>query len=200
MGARSSGWRAVPTRVALGAALVMAAVASWPFLPHSTGVYILKIAEPAQPEQVQASTRPAASSSPAPLAPRRAASHDLHMAEASTAGAHEPTAPKAAAIHAPAPAPAAQVMPAPLVQPPPARPPPAPAPPAEQLRARAATFRQRLAAEPSDVERAWSWRLQGLRPRGIVVAAGSPGLLANAFVGLFVLRHTIGCTLPIMVM
>lgn len=73
-------------------------------------------------------------------------------------------------------------------------------PPPEQLRSRVAAFRKRLAASQSAVEQAWDEWLEGLRPRGVVVAAGSPNSLANAFVGLFVLRHSLGCQLPFVVM
>ena len=36
--------------------------------------------------------------------------------------------------------------------------------------------------------------------RGIVVAAGSPQYIANAFVNLYVLQRHLNCTLPIVIM
>ena len=180
-------WRAVPRLVALGAALIAFVVTSGPSLPHLTRADVVRSAAPSQLKEVRSGG--AASKPPQPA--RHPASHALDMANLSAAGgadgrdAEPPQAPaKVAAVQHPPPPPEVQ----------------APAPPAEQLRSRVAAFRERLAANRSAIEQAWGERLKGLRPRGIVVAAGSPNLLTNAFVGLFVLRHSLGCTLPIMVM
>lgn len=52
----------------------------------------------------------------------------------------------------------------------------------------------------AELEALWQGRLEGCRERGIVVAAGSPDTLANAFVALHVLRHSLGCLLPTTIM
>ncbi|KAL4424077.1 hypothetical protein ABPG75_001378 [Micractinium tetrahymenae] len=55
-------------------------------------------------------------------------------------------------------------------------------------------------AHRAQLEGLWQGRLEGSRERGIVIAAGSPDTLANAFVSLHVLRHALGCTLPVTIM
>lgn len=52
------------------------------------------------------------------------------------------------------------------------------------------------------LEQLWAQALQGkeLQQRGIVVPAGHASSLANAYVNLHVLRHQVGCQLPVTIM
>ncbi|PSC73304.1 hypothetical protein C2E20_3484 [Micractinium conductrix] len=61
-------------------------------------------------------------------------------------------------------------------------------------------FQGFVSSHRRELERLWRGRLERLPERGIVISAGSPGTLANAFVSLQVLRHKLGCMLPVTVM
>ena len=50
------------------------------------------------------------------------------------------------------------------------------------------------------LELLWQGHTEGIRERGIVVAAGKPGTLANTFASLYVLRHTLKSDLPVTIM
>jgi hypothetical protein len=71
---------------------------------------------------------------------------------------------------------------------------------AHQLLAERLAALRRLLANDNDVRREWNRRLDEAAPRGIVVPAGGPKALANAFVTLHVLQHTLRCTLPVVIM
>lgn len=70
----------------------------------------------------------------------------------------------------------------------------------EDLTEVVATFQGFVSSHRRELERLWRGRLERLPERGIVISAGSPGTLANAFVSLQVLRHKLGCMLPVTVM
>lgn len=178
--------RAVPALAVLGAALIaLAATYGLPpaqLLRVTTSRVAVTAAQPAKPVQASAQAGPGRAT---PTARRVQAPQTQSSSATGGVASPKPTA-SAAAEHstpqAAAPAEERQL------------------PPPEQLRSRVAAFRKRLAASQPAMEQAWGERLEGLRPRGVVTAAGSPYSLANAFVGLFVLRHSLGCQLPFVVM
>ena len=180
--------RAVPALAVLGAALIaLAATYGLPppqLLRVTTSRVAVPAAQPAQP--VQGSMQALAGAGRAQTPTARRVQAPQTASGSATGGAASPKPAPGAAERSPAPA----AAPAEERQ----------LPPPEQLRSRVAAFRKRLAASQSAVEQAWGERLEGLRPRGVVTAAGSPNSLANAFVGLFVLRHSLGCQLPFVVM
>lgn len=59
---------------------------------------------------------------------------------------------------------------------------------------------QRLLDSDNRLRKDWNARLAAAAPRGIAVSAGTAQPLANAFVTLHVLRNTLHCTLPIVVL
>jgi hypothetical protein len=61
-------------------------------------------------------------------------------------------------------------------------------------------FASFVKAHHSQLEDAWRKRLKGAHDSGIVIAAGHPASLANAFVNLSVLRHLLKSSLPATVM
>lgn len=61
-------------------------------------------------------------------------------------------------------------------------------------------FQDFLSEHAEQLEAVWRARLEGTQERGIVVAAGMPTTLANAFVGMHVLRRSLGCRLPVTIM
>ncbi|KAL4419653.1 hypothetical protein ABPG77_000550 [Micractinium sp. CCAP 211/92] len=61
-------------------------------------------------------------------------------------------------------------------------------------------FADFVAAHRGQLELLWQGRTEGIRERGIVIAAGKPGTLANAFASLYVLRHTLKSDLPVTIM
>jgi hypothetical protein len=48
--------------------------------------------------------------------------------------------------------------------------------------------------------RRWARRLAAARPRGVAITAGNAGPMSNAFVVTYVLRKTLGCRLPLVIM
>eukprot|EP00887_Chlorella_sp_A99_P000982 scaffold5.g982.t1 len=68
------------------------------------------------------------------------------------------------------------------------------------LPAAAARFRAFLQRHRWKLGQAWGDRLAGAPELGVVIAAGFPASLANAFVSLWVLRHHLNCSLPATVM
>jgi len=70
----------------------------------------------------------------------------------------------------------------------------------QRIKPAAQVFASFVAAHREQLQAEWQQRLEAAQERGIVVAAGQPGTLANTFVGLHVLRHTVGCKLPVTIM
>ena len=61
-------------------------------------------------------------------------------------------------------------------------------------------FSSFLIAQHSALHAYWKQSNRGIQEYGIVIAAGHPWTLANAFVNLHVIRHTVGCRLPVTIM
>lgn len=61
-------------------------------------------------------------------------------------------------------------------------------------------FEDYLGEHRDELQQRWQRDVAGLRRRGIVIAAGSRSMLANAFVNVYVLRHWLKSELPVAIM
>ncbi|KAL4424078.1 hypothetical protein ABPG75_001379 [Micractinium tetrahymenae] len=70
----------------------------------------------------------------------------------------------------------------------------------EKLKPARRVFAGFVSTHRGQLELLWQGRIEGNRERGIVIAAGKPGTLANTFASLYVLRHTVKSDLPVTIM